>query len=99
MIGVSIGFLFYSRLKLKDQTNVCFAAIGAALITLALALVVASIVIAGIEANDGRDPVAAVIFTIGAGTIIGSIVAAPMALIAFGTIRIIALRAEVLPPT
>ena len=95
MVGVSLGFVLYKRLKLKDEGNVYLVAISAALITAALFVFVLSVGIAIFEAKAGRDPVFSIFFTLGVGSLLGSIAAVPMAVASFAVIRTVALTEEI----
>ena len=95
MVGVSLGFALYKRLNLKDEGNVYLVAISAALITAALFVFVLSVGIAIFEAKAGRDPVFSIFFTLGVGSLLGSIAAVPMAVASFAVIRTVALTEEI----
>lgn len=94
MIGVSLGFVFYNRLKLRDEGNVYLVAISAAFVTAALFVVLLSIGLAIFEAKAGRDPVFSFFFTLGIGSVLGGIAAMTMAAASFAVIRIVALEEE-----
>jgi hypothetical protein len=91
MIGVSIGYILYARLNLKDKGNVYLVAISSGLITLALFAVTTGAGLAMMQPTAEEGAGAAVFGVVGA-LFIGFVPASTMVLASYVVIRTIALE-------
>jgi hypothetical protein len=91
MIGVSIGYILYARLNLKDKGNVYLVAISSGLITLALFAVVIGAGLAMMQPS-AEEGAGAAVFGAGAALFMGFVPASIMVLASYAVIRVIALE-------